>query len=186
MRAARKRNFTLALLGESVVVVILPVSVRLCATTPTYCLLKIAEAQESGPRRNLRRNEDRPLYKSKSSESTKAGVRELLDLGSPVRGPGSARMVTFGLIGQAEFLQHGTTVVAVVPNGNKNESGLRVFLRHFQPATAFQFRLTIRAPRRPKMNYREVGRLDRIEDLLLGRSSAQSNLPQLRGQDGEA
>src|SRR6266446_4946034 len=43
-----KRNFTLALLGESVVVVILPVSVRLCATTPTRCLLGIAGAQESG------------------------------------------------------------------------------------------------------------------------------------------
>src|SRR5205814_5857262 len=70
-----KRDFTLALLGESVVVVILPVSVRLCATPPTRCLLGIAGAQDTGPRRNLRRNEDRPLCHSKSSESTKAGVR---------------------------------------------------------------------------------------------------------------
>src|SRR6478672_12618286 len=61
-----KRNFTLALLGESVVVVILPGLGHLCATTPTHCLLEIAEAQESGPRRNLRRNKDRPLCKSKS------------------------------------------------------------------------------------------------------------------------
>src|SRR6184192_245835 len=70
-----KRNFTLALLGESVAVVILPVSLRLCATTPTHCLLKIAGAQESESRRNLRRNEDRPLCKSKSPESRKAEDR---------------------------------------------------------------------------------------------------------------
>src|SRR6266850_5272157 len=70
-----KRNFTLALLGESVVVVILPVSVRLRATTLSHYLLEIAGAQETGPRRNLRRNEDRPLCKPESPESTKAGVR---------------------------------------------------------------------------------------------------------------
>src|SRR5260370_24812626 len=51
-----KRNFTLALLGESVVVVILPVPVRLCSTTPTHCLLEIAEAQQTGLPRNLSRN----------------------------------------------------------------------------------------------------------------------------------
>src|SRR2546430_4842860 len=42
-----KRNFTLALLGESVVVVILPVSVRLCATTPTRCLLGIRSEEHT-------------------------------------------------------------------------------------------------------------------------------------------
>src|SRR5436190_4331775 len=71
-----KRNFTLVLLGESVAVVILAVSVRLCATTPTHCLLEIAGAQESASRRNLRRNEDRRLCKPKSLESTKAEVRQ--------------------------------------------------------------------------------------------------------------
>src|SRR5438067_12290574 len=54
-----KRNFTFALLGESVAVVILPTLLRLCATTPTRCLPKIAEAQETVFRRNLRRNGDR-------------------------------------------------------------------------------------------------------------------------------
>src|SRR2546421_12984282 len=69
--SAAKRNFTFALLGESVDVVILKVSHRLCATTPTHCLLEIAGARKSESRRNLRRNEDRPLFKSKSPESTK-------------------------------------------------------------------------------------------------------------------
>src|SRR6267378_5291463 len=72
-----KRNFTLALLGESVVVVILRVPVRLCATTPTHCLLEIAGAQETGPRHNLRRNGDRRLCKSKSPESRKAEDRRI-------------------------------------------------------------------------------------------------------------
>src|SRR4029077_17079852 len=94
---------------------------------------------------------------------------ELLDLGVSSPRARISRDGYIRLVGQAKFLQHGTPVVAVVPDGNKNESSLRVFLRHFQPATAFQFSLTIRAPRRPQMNYGEVGRLDRIKDLLLGR-----------------
>src|SRR5258705_3542972 len=68
-----KRNFTLALLGESVVVVILPVSVRLSATTPTRRLLRSARAHETGTRRNLRRNGDRRHSQSQSSEYTTAG-----------------------------------------------------------------------------------------------------------------
>src|SRR6266480_3628857 len=67
-----KRNLTFALLGESVAVVILPVSVRLCATILTHCQLRIAQARESALHRNLRRNGDRCLCKPRSSESRKA------------------------------------------------------------------------------------------------------------------
>src|SRR4030095_3112433 len=49
---------------------------RLCATIPTGCLPEIVGAQESEPRRNLMRSGDRPLCKSKSSESSSAATRQ--------------------------------------------------------------------------------------------------------------
>ena len=66
-----RRNFTFALPGESVAVVILPISARPCATTPIRCLPKIVGGQGNAPRRNLRRSGDRPLCKPKSWESRK-------------------------------------------------------------------------------------------------------------------
>ena len=91
------------------------------------------------------------------------------------------------LVGKTEPLQHGATVVAIVPDGNKNEFRFRVFLRHFQPATILQLSLAIRAPRRPQMDHGKVRRFDRIAHLLIGgRLGVNGTGRDQRSQDGKA
>ena len=135
---------------------------RLCATIPTGCLSETVGAPESGPRRNSMRNGDRRLCKSKSSESKLSGrPANCLILFSPRRGPGSARIVTFGCVGDPEFVQHRAPVLPIVPDRDEIKLHLWIFIDHFGPPAGFEFSLAVGAPRRPEVNDGGLWRFDR-------------------------
>jgi len=56
------------------------------------------------------------------------------------------------LIDKVKFFQHGSAVLAAVPDGNKIKMHPRIVLHYFEPAAVFQFSLAIRAPGRPQMH----------------------------------
>src|SRR5207237_1280803 len=64
--------------GHDGLVVILPISVRLCATILIGCLQEIVGARGIGLRRNSMRNGDRRFCKSKSSGSMIAPDRQIV------------------------------------------------------------------------------------------------------------
>jgi len=56
------------------------------------------------------------------------------------------------LIHKVKFFQHGSAILAAVPNGNKIKMHPRIVLHYLEPVAAFQFSLAIRAPGRPQMH----------------------------------
>src|SRR6266513_2260808 len=71
------------------------------------------------------------------------------------------------LISDLIFRQHRFAIVAAIPDGNEKEIHLWIFLHHFRPATALEFRLAIATPRRPEMDHGDARRLDGGGDALL-------------------
>src|SRR5436190_10321509 len=63
-------------------------------------------------------------------------AEELFDFGVTSSRAGIGRDGDIRLIRHSKFLQHGVTVVAIVPNRNKNEFRISICLDHFCPATA--------------------------------------------------
>ena len=94
---------------------------------------------------------------------------ELFDLVFATTRAGIGQNCHVRLIGDVEFFQHRAAVVAVVPNRDEIKFHLRIVLNDFEPAAALEFSLTIRTPRRPKMDDGELGRFDRFEDFLFSR-----------------
>src|SRR5439155_16064479 len=55
------------------------------------------------------------------------------------------------LISNAELVQHRAPILPIIPDRDEVKSHPWIVIDCFGPAAAFQFSLTIRAPRRPQM-----------------------------------
>src|SRR5213079_3516790 len=67
------------------------------------------------------------------------------------------------LIGELKLREHGTAILASVPDRNEIKMHLWIFFHYFEPTAAFQFSLAIRAPGCPEMHHTQAGRLHRVE-----------------------
>src|ERR1043165_9288060 len=89
---------------------------------------------------------------------------ELFDLLVAVARTGVGQNHDIRLLPDSKPFEHLPAIVPVVPHRDEIKFYVRIVFYRLGPAPVFQFGLAIRTPRRPEMNYRKIGRLDRHLD----------------------
>ena len=79
------------------------------------------------------------------------------------------------------FCQHGAAVFSTIPDRDEVEFHVRVVLHDLCPPAAFEFRLAIGTPRRPKVDYRQTRSFGGFGDLLFCLPPGQENGGKERG-----